>query len=115
MSKELLFSVTASDCRWDYFRGTGPGGQKRNKTESAVRCTHLASGAVGQSDETRNQHKNKQLAFRKMAESPKFKAWHKIETARRLGKLKDIEEKVEYELNHQTRVEVRKDGKWVDE
>ena len=42
MSKELLFSVTAADCDWQYIRGTGPGGQKRNKTETKVRCVHRA-------------------------------------------------------------------------
>ena len=56
MTKKLLFSVTAADCRFDYYRGSGKGGQKRNKTSSAVRCTHIASGAVGASDDTRSQH-----------------------------------------------------------
>lgn len=67
MSKEVLFSVTANDCDWEYMRGTGPGGQKRNKTESKVRCVHRDSGAVGESDETRSQHDNKRKAFVKMA------------------------------------------------
>ena len=53
--RELLFSVTAKDCRFDYYRGSGAGGQHRNKTESAVRCTHLASGAVGQAEDHREQ------------------------------------------------------------
>lgn len=70
---ELLFSVTAKDCRWDTFRGTGKGGQKRNKTESAVRCTHIASGAVGQSDDSRSQHDNRRTAFKRMAETDVFK------------------------------------------
>lgn len=85
MSRELLFAVTEADCRFDYYRGSGKGGQKRNKTSSAVRCTHVASGAVGQSDDTRSQHANKQIAFRRMAESEKFRAWHRVEMAKRLG------------------------------
>ena len=92
MSRELLFSVTEADCRFDYYRGSGKGGQKRNKTSSAVRCTHEASGAVGQSDDTRSQHKNKVTAFRRMAESDKFKTWHRVEVARRTGKLQEAEE-----------------------
>lgn len=92
MARELLFSVTAKDCRWDYYRGSGKGGQKRNKTCSAVRCTHIDSGAVGQSDDTRSQHKNKVIAFRRMAETQKFKSWHIMEGARRSGKVAQIQE-----------------------
>ncbi|MBW2733368.1 MAG: peptide chain release factor-like protein [Deltaproteobacteria bacterium] len=50
-------------CEVDTFRGTGPGGQKRNKTESAVRLRHVPSGVVARSDESRSQHKNKQHAL----------------------------------------------------
>lgn len=52
-----------AQCRVDTMRGTGPGGQKRNKTESAVRLTHLPSGVVAQNDVTRSQHLNKQNAL----------------------------------------------------
>lgn len=95
MTKEVLFSITANDCHWDYFRGSGKGGQKRNKTSSGVRCTHIESGAVGQSDDTRSQHQNKRIAFERMAATEKFKAWHKLECARRLGTLQEIEDKVD--------------------
>ena len=92
---QLLFSLTAKDFDWDYFRGSGKGGQKRNKTSSSVRCSHRDSGAVGISDDTRSQHKNKRIAFERMAESEKFKVWHKIETSRRLGEDRKIQEYVE--------------------
>lgn len=111
--REVLFTVTAADCDWEYMRGTGPGGQKRNKTESKVRCIHRASGAVGESDETRSQHDNKSKAFVKMANTPKFKAWHKMECARRMGKLADIEETVEREMRRNVKTEGRVDGRWV--
>jgi protein subunit release factor B len=114
MSKELLFSVTASDCDWQYLRGTGPGGQKRNKTESKVRCVHRASGAVGESDLTRSQAQNKQIAFRKMAESKEFKIWHRIETARLMGDKITIEEKVDQAMAEKNlKIEGKKDNKWV--
>lgn len=114
MSKELLFSVTANDCDWQYLRGTGPGGQKRNKTESKVRCVHRASGAIGESDETRNQHQNKRLAFRKMAESKEFKLWHRLETARLMGDKMTIEEKVNHAMEDRNILtEIKQDGKWV--
>ena len=114
MTKELLFSVTAADCDWDYMRGTGPGGQKRNKTESKVRCTHRASGAVGESDETRFQPQNKKKAFLKMAESNTFKAWHKIECARRMGDKLSIDEKVDRAMSDENlKIDIKADGKWV--
>ena len=115
MSKELLFSVTAADCDWQYIRGTGPGGQKRNKTESKVRCVHRASGAAGESDLTRSQHENKKIAFRKMAESKEFRIWHKLETARRLGDKITIEEKVDNMMaENNLRIEGKVDGKWKE-
>lgn len=57
------------------FRGSGLGGQHRNKTESGVRIIHRASGARGESCDTRSQHENKRIAFRRMAESPTFQRW----------------------------------------
>ena len=114
MTKEVLFSVTAADCEWEYMRGTGPGGQKRNKTESKVRCTHRDSGAVGESDETRSQHDNKRKAFVKMAESAKFKAWHKLETARRMGEMTTLNETVDNLMNPRyIKIEGKKNGRWA--
>lgn len=113
MIKDLLFSVNTSDCDWQYLRGTGPGGQKRNKTESKVRCVHRASGAIGESDQTRSQHENKRIAFRKMAETKEFKLWHRIETARLMGDKLTIEEKVEKAMQPENiKTEVKVDGKW---
>lgn len=111
--KELLFSVTAKDCRWDYFRCSGPGGQHVNKTESGVRCTHIASKAVGQSCDERHKHVNKKIAFKRMAESKKFKEWHKLEVARRTGVLENIERTVEREMKR-VKVEVKEDGIWTE-
>lgn len=114
MAKEILFSVTAADCDWEYMRGTGPGGQKRNKTESKVRCTHRDSGAVGESDETRSQHDNRRKAFVKMAQTPQFRAWHKMETARRMGQLADLNEAVDRTMKEcNLRIEGKRDGRWV--
>jgi protein subunit release factor B len=112
---ELLFSITAKDCRWDYFRGTGKGGQKRNKTSSGVRCTHADSGAVGQSDDTRSQHQNRRIAFERMAETSKFKAWHKVECARRMGEDQKVKDAVEAALRPWNLKEEVFDGEnWVN-
>ena len=112
MNKELLFSVTAADCRFDYYRGSGKGGQKRNKTCSAVRCTHIASGAVGQAEDDRSQHVNKRLAFKRMSNTNRFKAWHKLEVARKTGELARIEDQINFDMKHRIKIEIQKSGKW---
>lgn len=114
MERQLLFSVTKDDCRWDYYRCPGPGGQKVNKTSTGVRCTHTASGAVGQSCDVRSQHANKRLAFERMVDTQKFKDWHRLEVSRRTGELARIEGKVEQEMR-KVRVEVHdENGRWVE-
>jgi len=108
--KELLFSVTANDCKFDYYRGSGSGGQKKNKTSNCVRCTHSDSGAVGRSEEGRSQRKNKEMAFKRMSETKEFKYWHKMESARRLGTLVEIESTADRTMKD-IKVEGRVDGK----
>lgn len=110
--KELLFSITAKDCEWSYTRGSGAGGQKRNKTSSAVHCSHRPSGAHGYSEDTRSQADNKRLAFERMANSKEFQAWVKVEMARRTGVLAEVDREVEAEMK-KVKVEVKRDGKWV--
>lgn len=115
MSKErqLLFSVTKDDCDWSYTKGTGAGGQKRNKTSSAVHCKHRASGAKSYSESSRSQLENKRDAFVKMINTPEFTHWHKMETMRRTGMLADIDAKVAEELT-KTKIEIRIDGVWTE-
>ena len=116
MKKDLLFSVTSKDCKWNYFRGSGSGGQKKNKTSSAVRCTHIASGAMGKAEDERSQSKNKRLAFKRMAETDKFKRWIKIEVARVTGREEEAKRYAEREIkSDRIWIEINKDGKWVME
>jgi protein subunit release factor A len=83
--KTLLFSLTAKDFEFQTFCTGGKGGQHRNAKQNGVRCIHPASGARGEHRDGRDQYRNKIAAFEKMAESPLFKAWHRLEVARRLG------------------------------
>ena len=48
-------------------RGSGPGGQKRNKTDSCVRITHIESGLSEYCCDTPSQHKNRAAAFKRLA------------------------------------------------
>ena len=116
MGKEILFSVTAADCDWSYTKGTGAGGQKRNKTSSAVHCTHRASGARGYSESSRSQHENKRDAFIKMTETKEFKDWHAREVQIRTGAAAAAEAAVQRALDPRNlKVEGRdEEGRWVD-
>jgi protein subunit release factor A len=85
--KKLWFSVTAKDCKWTMYRAKGKGGQHRNKTDSAVRCQHEPSGAIGTCEEFREQSKNKKAAFERMATSPEFQTWLNLKIDAGLGKV----------------------------
>ncbi|KAL8531350.1 hypothetical protein ACS0TY_008102 [Phlomoides rotata] len=55
-----------SQCEMNTFKVSGPGGQHRNKRESAVRLKHLPSGIVAQASEDRSQHKNRAAALSRL-------------------------------------------------
>jgi hypothetical protein len=58
----------AAQCEIDRYRASGPGGQHRNKTESAVRVRHRASGLAAIAEESRAQGENKTRALRRLRE-----------------------------------------------
>jgi hypothetical protein len=60
------------DCRWEAFRGSGPGGQKRNKTSSAVRVTHEPTGLAVVASESRSQAQNRERAFQRLRRNLSF-------------------------------------------
>lgn len=55
-----------AQCEFDRFRASGPGGQKRNRTNSAVRLRHLPTGLQGEANESRSQHENRASALRRL-------------------------------------------------
>lgn len=106
-----FLTVTLKDCDVQTFAAGGPGGQHQNTANTGVRVTHRASGAVGVARDSRYQLQNKKAAFRRMAESPRFRVWlnrqlwfHGILPEQRVAQ--DM-------APGNLRIEGRHNGKWV--
>lgn len=110
MVRQKVLSITRDDCKWDYFRAGGKGGQSQNKTNTGARVTHQPSGAVGESREYKSQWQNRQAAWKKMANDPKMKAWIRRQSGQDLLIQSAVKKAME---PRNLKVEGKRDGLWV--
>lgn len=91
-----MIDIRDCELKLEFFRATGPGGQHRNTTDSAVRIRHLPTGIVAQATESRSQWENRAVAMKRLQmllerreRKVKARIATKVPRGAKLGRLKD--------------------------
>ena len=106
----IEIDINPADVRLDTYRASGAGGQHINKTDSAVRLTHIPTGLVVQCQNDRSQHRNKDEAFNMLKG-----ALHNLELSKRNDEKQALEDaKTDIGWGHQIRSYVLDQGRIKD-
>lgn len=108
--KEKIISLNKNDFDVQAIRGSGPGGQHRNKTSTGIRITHKESGAWATATDNKSQKVNKRNAFLRLVETKEFKKWLNREVNIKMGVLDEVEKAMD-PVN--IKCEVQDNGLWV--
>ncbi|UPT14774.1 peptide chain release factor 2 [Buchnera aphidicola] len=99
IEEKINIEINSSDLRIDVYRASGAGGQHVNRTESAVRITHIPTNLVTQCQSNRSQHKNKEQAMKQMKSK-----LYELQNQKKIKKQKKIEDnKSDISWGHQIR------------
>lgn len=88
-------TVRKTDLKISYYKSSGPGGQNKNKRDTACRMTHIPTGTVVTAENGRTQGENRLLAFRRLCAKlvPEMKAANKISHEKKTDTIRTYHEK----------------------
>lgn len=107
--KTPLLTLTRKDFVITYYSGSGAGGQHRNKHQNCIRICHPATKTIASGTEQKSRIQNQRVAFKRLTNNPKFRAWLRIESIYK----EEIRRKVKIAMHPENlKVEIFKNKKW---
>jgi peptide chain release factor len=114
VSKDIIISldigmeIKETDIKVEFFRGSGPGGQHRNVTDSAVRIRHMPTGIVVQASEQRSQANNRRIAMERLLHELKKRELRRKKRIRTAVPKKAKEDRLAVKRLHAKKIRERK-------